>query len=60
MSARISHVVDTPPSLKVPPLPDTEKDIQLWLTNRFKTDVPEVPFVPSVVVVVVVVVVVRA
>jgi len=27
----------------VPPLPETEKDIQLWLANRFKTDVPEDP-----------------
>jgi hypothetical protein len=26
----------------VPPLPSTEKDIQLWLSNRFKADVPEV------------------
>jgi len=27
----------------VPPLPSTEKDIQLWLSNRFKADVPEDP-----------------
>ncbi len=27
----------------VPPLPNTEKDIQLWLSNRFKADVPEDP-----------------
>lgn len=27
----------------IPPLPDTEKDIQLWLSNRFKQDVPEDP-----------------
>ena len=27
----------------VPPLPETEKDIQLWLTTRFKADVPEDP-----------------
>jgi len=25
----------------VPPLPSVEKDIQLWLSNRFKVDVPE-------------------
>lgn len=30
----------------VPPLPSTEKDIQLWLSNRFKADVPEVQFCP--------------
>lgn len=27
----------------VPPLPSVEKDIQLWLSNRFKVDVPEDP-----------------